>query len=101
MWGYIIYKYYTFSSESSGSSVGLATDCGMDDRRVGVRAPLETRIFTFLYLRLYGDQIVSYTMCIGEVKRPGSEADHSQLVLSSRNHGSTHPLSNTSSWRSV
>jgi hypothetical protein len=82
VWGYNIYSYYTFSSESSGSPVGLATDYGMDDQRVGVRAPVETRTFTFLYLCLYGDQTVSYTMRIGESFAGGKAAGERSWPLS-------------------
>jgi hypothetical protein len=34
-------------------------------------------------------------------KRPGPEADHSQLVVRSIIHGSIHPFPHASSWRSA
>jgi hypothetical protein len=46
------YKQIEFSGNSlsivtRGSSVGIATRYGMDDRRVGVRTPVRSRIFTY------------------------------------------------------
>jgi hypothetical protein len=42
-----INTYVTFclTSQTQSSSVGIATDYGLDDRVVGVRVPLNSRIF--------------------------------------------------------
>jgi hypothetical protein len=53
-----------------GSVVGIATACGLDDRGVGVRVPVVSRIFS-----------TSFTPALGtltpEVKRQGREVYHS------------------------
>jgi hypothetical protein len=61
------------------SSVGIATGYGMDDRGVGVRVPVESRIFTSRYrpARLWGPiQWVLKALSPG-LKRPGHDADQS------------------------
>jgi hypothetical protein len=62
---------------------GIATVYGMDDRGVGVRVPLRSRIF-FSPRRPYGTWGPPSFLSNGyrgfflpEVKRPGREADHS------------------------
>lgn len=50
----------------------------MDDKKVGIRAPVGSRIFTSLFRADW----LSYTMVTGrkgspDVKRPGREGDHS------------------------
>jgi hypothetical protein len=44
-------------NKNSGSSVGITTGYGMDDRRLGVRVPVEQTVFTSPYLPdlLWGD----------------------------------------------
>jgi hypothetical protein len=39
---------YTASQRSRDNAVATATSYGLDDRGVGVRAPLVSRIFSFL-----------------------------------------------------
>jgi hypothetical protein len=39
------------NTNSRGSAVGLATGYGLDDRGVGVRVPIGSRIFTFHIVR--------------------------------------------------
>jgi hypothetical protein len=66
------------------SVVGIATGYGLDDHGVGVRAPVGSRIFSSprrpdqTSTRIHP---TSNTMATGgsfqEIKRPGSEADHS------------------------
>jgi hypothetical protein len=68
---------------SPDSSVGIATGYGQDDREVGVRVPVGSRIFSSPRHpdRLWGPSNLLYPMGIGalspEVKRQGREADHS------------------------
>jgi hypothetical protein len=65
------------------SVVGIATGDGLDDRGVGVRLPVGSRIFSSPLRpdRLWGPHPASYPMGTGalspELKRPGREADHS------------------------
>jgi hypothetical protein len=65
------------------SVVGIATGYGLDDRGVGVRVPVGSRIFTSLRLpdRLWGPPNLLSNGYRGffswGVKRPGREADHS------------------------
>jgi hypothetical protein len=90
---------------SRGSSVGIATGYGLDDRRVEVRAPVGSRMLTSPDRPdwLWGP---SNLLCNGyrvavsaRVKWQGREAD--QLVPRPRKRGSVHPLPHTSSWRSA
>jgi hypothetical protein len=47
---YIIFiKYPTIDAESRVSSVGIATDYGLDDRGVGVQVPVGSKIFTSVW----------------------------------------------------
>jgi hypothetical protein len=64
------------------SVVGIPTGCGLDDRGVGVRVPVGSRIFTCPIIQIgFGVHPTSYTMGTGgsfpEVKGPGREVDHS------------------------
>jgi hypothetical protein len=90
------------------SAVGIATGYGLDDRGVGVRVPVGSRIFCsssrsdqlwdtpsllsdgyrWLFLRGLGDRRVELTT-------------HLQLVPRPRKCGSIHPLPHTPSWRSA
>jgi hypothetical protein len=73
--------------ESHGSSVGIATGYGLDDRRVGVRVPVEC-YFLHVIQNIFGGRIASYKMvmkCVTGayfhgVKRPRREADYSSLT---------------------
>jgi hypothetical protein len=68
--------------ESWDSVVGVATGYGLDDRGVGVRVPVGSRIFSSPRRpdRLWGHP-ASYQMGIRDsspgIKRPGREANHS------------------------
>jgi hypothetical protein len=65
------------------SAAGIATDYGLDERGIGVRVPVETRIFTSLCSpdRLWAPTRL-YPMGTGGsfswLKRLGREADHSR-----------------------
>jgi hypothetical protein len=59
------------------SAVGIATSYGLDDRRVGVRVPVRSRIF-LLSKSSRPDTIPFVPGAIYPgVKRPGREVDHS------------------------
>jgi hypothetical protein len=67
---------------SGDSIVGIATGYGLDDRGVGVRVAVGSRIFTSSYRtdRLWGPPNLPYNGYRGSflgVKRPEREADHS------------------------
>jgi hypothetical protein len=69
-------------SRSSDSVVGVATGYGLDDREVGVRAPVGARIFSFPCHpdRLWDRPNLLYNGYRGffpGLKRQGLEADHS------------------------
>jgi hypothetical protein len=60
---------------SRDSIVAIATSYGLDDRRVGVRVPIGSRIFHLHVVQSFsGAHPTSYPM---GVKRPEREADHS------------------------
>jgi hypothetical protein len=69
--------YEPVNTVSRDSVVDIATGFGLDDRRVGVRVPVESRISSS------PRRPASYPMGTGSfpggggVKRPGREADHS------------------------
>jgi hypothetical protein len=71
---------------SRDSVVGIATDYGLDDRGVGVRVPVGSRIFSSPPRpdRLWGPTQPPIKWVPGAlspgVKRPGREADHSPQV---------------------
>jgi hypothetical protein len=89
-------------------AVGIATGYGLDDRGVGVRVPVGSRIFLFsascrpvLGSTQPPIQWIVEALSPG-VKRPGREADHHlQLVPRSRKCGCIHPLPHTPSWHSA
>jgi hypothetical protein len=65
--------------------VGIATGYGLDDRGVGVRVPVGSRIFSKSSRPALGSmqppiQWVLRALSPG-VKRPGREADHSPLTI--------------------
>jgi hypothetical protein len=68
-------SHYCLSKGSRDSSVGIATDYGLDDRGVGVQVSVESRIFSS------PRRPPSYPMSNGDpftgVKQKGCEADHS------------------------
>jgi hypothetical protein len=71
-----------YFQESRDSVVGIATDYGLDDRGVGVRVPIGSRIFSLHVVQTgSGAHPASYPMgtrgSSPGVKRPGREADHS------------------------
>jgi hypothetical protein len=65
------------------SSVGIATGYGLDNRRVGVRVPVRSRIFSSPHRSdpLWSSPSLLSNWVQGPlspwVKRPGREADHS------------------------
>jgi hypothetical protein len=61
---------------SRDSSVGIATGYGLDDRRIGVRVPVGSRIFSTSSIPILGPTQPPIQWVPG-VKRPWREADHS------------------------
>jgi hypothetical protein len=61
---------------SRGSVVGIATGFGLDDREVGVRVQVGSRIFSTSSIPLLGSTQPPIQWTQG-VKRPWREADHS------------------------
>jgi hypothetical protein len=92
---------------SRDSSVGIVTGYGMDDRGVGVRVPVGSRIVPSPRRpdRFWGPPSLLFNghgRLSPWIKRPGRETDNSlQLVPKSRIRGSIHPLPHTPSWRSA
>jgi hypothetical protein len=88
------------------SVVGIATTYGLDNRGVGVRVPVRSRIFSTSSRPALGStqppiQWVPGALTAG-VKLPGREADHSPpAVPGSRRRGPVHPLPYTPSWHSA
>jgi hypothetical protein len=78
----VIYIFYIKSRESRDSVVGIATSYGLDDRGVGVRVPVGSKIFSSpdrpdrLRSTQPPIQWVAGVVFPG-VKRPGREVDHS------------------------
>jgi hypothetical protein len=70
-------RIYPVCYGSRDSVVGITTSYGMTDRRVGVRVPVGSRIFTSLRRpdRLWGPPSLSNGYR-GLVKRSGREFDH-------------------------
>jgi hypothetical protein len=90
---------------SRGSSVGIANGYGLDNRGVGVRVLVESRILTFLCHRnrFWGPLNFIFIVYKGAlslgVKRQGREADHSPLTgAEAENVGAIPPFLHTSSW---
>jgi hypothetical protein len=72
---------WTFEYREPGSAVGIATGYGLDDRGVGVRVPVGSRIFSKSSRPTLGSmqppiQWVPRALSPG-LKRPEREADHS------------------------
>jgi hypothetical protein len=88
---------------SRDSSVGIATGYGLDDRRIGVRVQLESRIFTSPCRsdRLWGPHNLLSNGYRGLSGRDMKPTIHFQLVPRSRKRGSIHQLHYMPSWRSA
>jgi hypothetical protein len=100
-----LHLFINLPTRSRDSSVGVATDYGLDDRRVGVRVPVGSRIFSTSSRPALGPTQPPVQWVLGAlspgVKRQGRETDHLQLVPRSRKCGSIHPLLHTPLWRSA
>jgi hypothetical protein len=101
---FIIVANSDISKKTSGrdSVVGIAIGYGLDDRGVGVRVPVGSRIFTSPRPpdRLWGppNLLANDTA----VKRPGREADFSPPSSAEvKKCESIHPLPHTPSWPSA
>jgi hypothetical protein len=93
---------------SRNSAVGIATGYGMDDRGVGDRFPVRSRIFYSPCLpnRLWGPPNLLSNGYRGllpcGVKRPGRETDHSSPNNAEvKKSEPVHPLPHTLSWHSA
>jgi hypothetical protein len=90
------------------SLVGIATGYGLDDRGVGIRVPVGSRIFTS---PCRPDQLGRPTQPLNQwvpgalspgAKRPGCEAYHSPPTSAEVKKGECiHPFPHTPSWRSA
>jgi hypothetical protein len=92
---------------SLDSSVGTATGYGLEDRGVGVRVPEGSKVY-LLHVVQAGSGVhpTSYPMSTwvfrrGQSGRGVKLTTHLQLMPTSRQCGSTHPLPHTPSWRSA
>jgi hypothetical protein len=72
----IFYLLSSCAARSRDSAVGIATSYGLDDRGIGVRVPVGSRIFTSLRSTQPPVQWVTGALSPG-VKRLGREVDHS------------------------
>jgi hypothetical protein len=93
---------------SRDSSVSTATGYGLDDTGLGVRVPVESRIFSSPRRpnQLWGPPNIVPNGYRGHFARRYSGrcvklTTHLKLVSKSRKCGSIHPLTHTSSWCSV
>jgi hypothetical protein len=88
---------------SRDSAVGIATGYGLDDRGVGVRVPVGSRIFSTSSRPAVGPTQPPIEWVPGlfprGVRRPGRESDHSPTSAKVKNGGAIHPLPHTLSWR--
>jgi hypothetical protein len=94
--------YYMYIRRSRDSAVGIATGYGLDDRAVGVRVPVGSRIFSSPHRphRLWSPpNLISngYRVLFPR----GQSGRVLQLVPRSRKCGSIHPLPHTPSWCSA
>jgi hypothetical protein len=105
---YLAFIQNIWGISSPDSALGIATGYGLDDRRIGVRAPVGIRIWFFRNAQTGSE--VHQTSCQigtggsfpgGKVVGEWSLTTHLQLVPKSRKCGSIHPLPHTSSWRSA
>jgi hypothetical protein len=90
------------------SVVGIVNAYGLDDRGVGVRIPVWSRILTSPHHqnRLWGLPNLLFNeyqrlFPRGESGRRVKLTTHLELVPRSRKHGSIHPLPHTPSWRNA
>jgi hypothetical protein len=91
---------------SRNSSVGIATGCGLDDRGVGVRVPVGSRVFSMSSRPALGStqppvQWVPGLFPRGLSGRGVKLTTHLQLVPRSRKCGFINSLPRTPSWRSA
>jgi hypothetical protein len=102
----INYCMYLFDIGSRDSVVGIATGYGLEDRGVGVRVPVGSRIFSTSSRPALGSTQTCIQWVPGAlspvVKRPGVKlTTHLQRMTKPRKCGSIHPLLHTPSWRSA
>jgi hypothetical protein len=88
---------------SRDSSVGIATDYGLEGRGVGVRVPVVAKIFSSRCRlnRFWGPPCLLSNGYRGLFPRGVKLTTHLQLVPKSIICGSIHPLPHTSSWCSA
>jgi hypothetical protein len=103
---YIYVYIYTVFYRSWDSAVSIATGYVMEDRGIGVRVPVVSRIFSSPYRpdRFWGPPNLLPNGYRGFFRREKSGrgvklTTHLQLVRRSRKLGSIHPLTRTPSWR--
>jgi hypothetical protein len=85
---------YSFVGMSRDSAVGIETAYRLGGRRVGVRAEVQTRFFSFPRHpdRLWDPSNLLFNGCRGQSSRGVKLTNHLNLRPRSRIHGSTHPL---------
>jgi hypothetical protein len=85
------------------SVVGIATGYGLDDRGVGVRVPVGSRILSSSRRpnRFWGPPNLLSKLVPGALSPGVKLTADLQLVTKRRKCGSIHPLPHTSSWRSA
>jgi hypothetical protein len=93
---------YALNTMSGDSVVGIATGYGLDDRGVGVRVPVGSRIFTSRSRPNWLWGSTYYSMGTGDKAAGGVKlTTHLQLVPRSRKRASIHPLPHKPSWHSA
>jgi hypothetical protein len=98
-------KINLYINEESHGIVGIATSYGLDDREIGVRVQIGSRILISPYRphRLWDPSNLLFNgfQRLFPSGGGGGLITHLQLVPTSRKHASIHPLPHTSSWRSA